>query len=434
LVITLADEIVIRQENFGAILFHKRRGTIIEIDKEAYEFIRKIQIEKIIDIHGWEQENVEELNSFIQHLVKEEFFIVLSQGALKKKDNTYSPKRVGTQEKKIYLSAPETVHLAVTFRCENTCRDCYIERHKNQIKNEMSTKQIYRVINQISDLPVFQIAVGGGEPLLRGDIVEILSYAYHKNLIIHLTSGKHDISEELLNNLSRYLTVLQIGIRNKELLETQGEDTRKSERIVRFMKDREKIIGANIVVDRYCIEHFDRILEAIVKIGFQTITFLRYKPSANTESWNTHNPTYSQMMKFKQLLTKAARVYSEIMFRIDCSFTFLEKDLGTDMAQSRGIRGCVAGSRIISIVPDGGVYPCSQLVGRDYYSGNVLKQSLKEIWENSEALMNQRNYRSNVAFLNSKCGKCKAKEYCGACMVFQEVVGGAAKYCMKEGT
>ena len=140
MVITLADEIVIRQENFGAILFHKRRGTIIEIDKEAYEFIRKIQIEKIIDIHGWEQENVEELNSFIQHLVKEEFFIVLSQGALKKKDNTYSPKRAGTQEKKIYLSAPETVHLAVTFRCENTCRDCYIERHKNQIKNEMSTK------------------------------------------------------------------------------------------------------------------------------------------------------------------------------------------------------------------------------------------------------------------------------------------------------
>ena len=420
MVIMLADDVIIRKEDFGAILFHKKNGTMIEIDREAYGFVRYIESEQIIDTSEWEPKAAgEELHLFIQHMMNEEFFIRLPAGILNKKSSTYC------------LSAPETVHLAVTFRCGNKCRDCYIERHKDQIKREMNTKELLMVIDKISDFGVFQIAVGGGEPLIRDDIEEILSYANDKDLTIHLTSGRHDISEELLSILGRYLTVLQIGIRNEELLQTQGRDIEKLCRIADFMKKTKTALGANVIVDTYGIKHFASIIETLEMIGFQTITLLRYKPSVDKESFKRFCPSDDQMMKFKQLLTESVQMHPNISYRIDCSFAFLEKNLGEDMAEYRGIRGCVAGSRIISVAPDGSVYPCSQLVRNDCNAGNLLTDSLKEIWGKSKVLINHRTYKSSETFTNSICGRCEAKGYCGGCQIFGEDIGGVTQYCME---
>ena len=434
MVIMLADDIIIRPENYGAILFHKRKGTMIEIDKEAYDFVRYIKKEEIIDTLEWDSKAADqELHLFIQQMVKEEFFLRLPTGILNKKTNVYKPMGdMTTQINTSSLSAPETVHLAITWRCGNKCWDCYIERHKDQIKREMNTKELLKVIDKISDFGVFQIAVGGGEPLIRDDIEEILSHASHKALTIHLTSGRHDISDELLTILGRYLTVLQIGIRNEELLKPQGKDVENLCRIADFMKKANTVIGANVIVDTYCIEHFDVMINTLEMIGFQTITLLRYKPSVDKESFNRFRPSYSQMIRFKQLLTERVQMNRDISYRIDCSFAFLEKDMTEELAEYRGIRGCVAGSRIISVAPDGSVYPCSQMVGRDYKAGNLTEDSMEVIWEKSEVLINQRKYKCSEVFKNSICGSCNAKGYCGGCRIFGEDEGQAAEYCMEE--
>ena len=246
-----------------------------------------------------------------------------------------------------------------------------------------------------------------------------------------MTSGRHDISEELLSILGRYLTVLQIGIRNEELLQTQGRDIEKLCRIADFMKKTKTALGANVIVDTYGIKHFASIIETLEMIGFQTITLLRYKPSVDKESFKRFCPSDDQMMKFKQLLTESVQMHPNISYRIDCSFAFLEKNLGEDMAEYRGIRGCVAGSRIISVAPDGSVYPCSQLVRNDCNAGNLLTDSLKEIWGKSKVLINHRTYKSSETFTNSICGRCEAKGYCGGCQIFGEDIGGVTQYCME---
>jgi len=46
-----------------------------------------------------------------------------------------------------------------------------------------------------------------------------------------------------------------------------------------------------------------------------------------------------------------------------------------------GAKGCVAGQLICLINVDGDVMPCSYF---PVSAGNIKKQSLKEIWENSE--------------------------------------------------
>ena len=72
-----------------------------------------------------------------------------------------------------YLSAPETVHWAVTFRCDESCPDCYIERHKKLFTSELNTQDALKLINKIADSGVFELAIGGGEPFMRNDLEDI---------------------------------------------------------------------------------------------------------------------------------------------------------------------------------------------------------------------------------------------------------------------
>ncbi|HUW96614.1 MAG TPA: radical SAM protein [Anaerolineae bacterium] len=78
---------------------------------------------------------------------------------------------------------PKTFVLELTRRCNNSCLYCYTvwgapelgyEPHRPR---EMSTQEITEVIARLQDeTPVETIAVSGGEPLLREDLPEIVSF------------------------------------------------------------------------------------------------------------------------------------------------------------------------------------------------------------------------------------------------------------------
>ncbi|MBA1334937.1 MAG: hypothetical protein HPY66_0558 [Firmicutes bacterium] len=94
-----------------------------------------------------------------------------------------------------------------------------------------------------------------------------------------------------------------------------------------------------------------------------------------------------------------------------------------------GIRGCVAGERIISVAPDGSVYPCSQLVGNIFYAGNLLNEDFEAIWNRNNIVKKYRDFREKKSFKNGSCGKCQAKAFCGGCRVFAEDAIGSDPGC-----
>jgi uncharacterized radical SAM superfamily Fe-S cluster-containing enzyme len=76
-----------------------------------------------------------------------------------------------------HLSAPETIHWAVTFKCNSKCPDCYATRHSERFGAELDTVSSLQVVDKISEWGVFQLAIGGGEPLLRQDLCKVASKA-----------------------------------------------------------------------------------------------------------------------------------------------------------------------------------------------------------------------------------------------------------------
>ena len=93
------------------------------------------------------------------------------------------------------------------------------------------------------------------------------------------------------------------------------------------------------------------------------------------------------------------------------SFTFFHfmVDLDQGPCVVKRLRGCGAGYEYVAVTPDGDIYPCHQLVGKDEFKqGSVLDQSFNMDIAQKFAGMN--------IYSRPKCQKCWAKFYCsGGC-------------------
>ncbi|NLB41718.1 MAG: radical SAM protein [Clostridiales bacterium] len=327
-----------------------------------------------------------------------------------------------------HLSAPETVHWAMTYKCGEDCPDCYMERHKREFTSELNTQEALKLIDKISDAGVFQLAIGGGEPFLRNDLEALVAYAHAKGLVTHITTGRYEIKSRRLEELSKYIKVLQIGIKTERLLDSNTKINEKLKALVAQLNEFNIITGANLIMTRSAIQNLDYIIEALLEVGFNRFTLLRYKPPVEVERWLREKPDKDDIWLLEDKLAKIQKKES-IHIRIDCAFAFLERELSTQIAEYSGLKGCTAGGRIISLAPDGSVFPCSQLTGATFNAGNLLLEDFDTIWNTRSILKKYRGFRTNKSFKNDDCGKCKVKNFCGGCRVFASDAIGCDPGC-----
>lgn len=439
--VSFSDGVRIRKECFGGIVFDKDTGTIIDVDREAYILLSLIQEAGIVDVNdlgklqlhlNGKRSNTNSVNHIITKLIDVGIFKIMPQGLL---GENYYKKLYEMDKHKIRwpsiqdISAPETVHWAVTFKCDANCPDCYIQRHKYQFNADLDTAQALKIIDKIAGAGVFQLAIGGGEPFIRKDIDLIVEKAWKGGLVVHITTGKYHHEDGVLRRISKFVKNIQTGIKHQELIANPEEEKAKLAGLVNNFDELGIDAGANLILSHSSLSEFERIIESLSIAGFKRITLLRYKPPGQISQWMKEKPDKEALLKFEQRIQRTIKLFPHIKFRVDCGLTFLQRSLPSQEALYSGIRGCVAASRIASVAPDGSVFPCSQLVGDKFYAGNLLEDDLKNIWTESKVLKRYRNFRSGKSFKNSECGRCSAKTHCGGCRVLAEDAIGADLGC-----
>ena len=82
------------------------------------------------------------------------------------------------------------VEISLTDRCQCRCGHCFaaIQQPLSE-KNELNTEEIKMLIDDFSQLRVNEVCFSGGEPLLRHDILEIVSHAHRKGLVSRLITN-----------------------------------------------------------------------------------------------------------------------------------------------------------------------------------------------------------------------------------------------------
>ncbi len=437
----LSSSVVIRKEHFGGILFNKSTGDLIEVDKEAFVIISIIKGAGIVDmknllaltIYNKERKvDVKRIKGVISELCRIGMVEIMPNGVLAENAVKILENKSQITVKwpqRMFLSAPETAHWAVTFQCNSGCPDCYVERHRKLFKKELDTKEAFELVDKIASAGIFQLAIGGGEPFMRKDLEAIVRHASEKGLIVHITTGKYKISRNRLDALTGYIKTIQIGIRSESLLNGENETVSQLKELVTQLSDRDIVNGANLIMTRSSIKNLDEIMDILLEIGFKRFTFLRYKPPADIKRWLQEKPDQGDWVILERQLPLIKGKHSGIHIRIDCALSFLERQLEPQKAVYSGIKGCVAGERIVSIAPDGSVFPCSQLVGEIFKAGNLIDEEFDTIWDRDKVIKRYRSFRNNKNFKRSNCGRCTAKNSCGGCRVFADDAFGMDPGC-----
>lgn len=78
------------------------------------------------------------------------------------------------EELKRGLDAPICLTWELTYACNLSCIHC-LSSSGQRDPNELTTTQAKAVLDELRDLQVFYINIGGGEPMIRRDFLRFLN-------------------------------------------------------------------------------------------------------------------------------------------------------------------------------------------------------------------------------------------------------------------
>lgn len=98
----------------------------------------------------------------------------------------------GPTARRFFLRAKEErVPLAggieLTHRCNLSCLHCYVNLpagDREARRREMTTGEVFRVVDELAELGTIKLTLTGGEPLLRRDFEEIYRHAHGKGILV----------------------------------------------------------------------------------------------------------------------------------------------------------------------------------------------------------------------------------------------------------
>ena len=112
----------------------------------------------------------------------------------------------------------------LTSKCHFGCPFCNVKKDSCP---DLSTADVKSILRNLSRSSVLMTSFEGGEPLLRGDIEELLKYARGCNFYLLFTTSAKNLLSYPLDRYSQYIDFLHVSIDeghdNLELFDSLGE-------------------------------------------------------------------------------------------------------------------------------------------------------------------------------------------------------------------
>jgi len=401
----LAEAVTLRPEAFGGMAFQRQRGVTLEVDAEAYHFLCTCLQPRPLPPSGHPAARL------VPQLVRMGFLCPAEVGPERARP-VPEAQWSGTG---FVLSAPETVHLAITARCNLACPGCYVPR--SSAGPELTTAELRGLIDQWARMRVFQLAVGGGEPLLAEGLFDVLAYARQQGIVPNLTTNGTLLDPDVVHRLER-AGVARVNVSwHGALSEPQdgpdGGTRERSQAVTRalwLLLGSTLQVGVNLLVTSALLPRLPRVLARLQTLGVRHVTVLRPKPPAiptgENRSWYDANQlTRADLSRLRAVLDGWQGV---LEIEVGSALAGLMGDTAPALLRWRGIHGCAAGRRICTVWPDGRVTPCSFLA--DLSAGNVRQAPFAELWERGE---NWTPLRDPAAQPRGGCAGCAAAPQCG---------------------
>jgi uncharacterized protein len=316
-----------------------------------------------------------------------------------------------------YEPSLKSLFLHLTNRCNLTCKHCYVDSSGEN--GEMDTQSIYSLIDQLVDQGGKSITLSGGEPLLRKDIKEVLSYACQKLSIRFLTNGTL-IDKALAQFIIDLGIHIQISLDGSnaiihEHIRGKGTFARVMEQI-RLLKEMgvEDRLNLCTTIMKYNIKNASQIIDLADELSIKYVRFLPLRRVGRARQlWNEINADLG--------VEDYESLYEYIFYQAMKEHPSLEISSGLSGFVLSAPRGepsgiwCPLGKNVV-ITAQGDCYPCVLFMTEEYHLGNVKEKTLTQIWESQimkEFILSLGERRFKI----EKCMECSWRSFCqGGCM------------------
>ena len=97
----------------------------------------------------------------------------------------------------------KTAHWSITGRCNYRCKHCYMSAPDAKM-GELSHDEVMSIIGQLEECGIMNVSLTGGEPLVRGDFLEIVDALLQRSIrITTIYSNGKLVTDKLLDELEQ---------------------------------------------------------------------------------------------------------------------------------------------------------------------------------------------------------------------------------------
>lgn len=322
----------------------------------------------------------------------------------------------------------------ITWRCTRRCvGNClYCSYTPNAIDpTELNTKEGFRLVDQIYDFGSPWFGISGGEPLLKEDVFEVISYAKKIGFEVSLITSGFVFNEKLFNGLVRNEVHTAVSIDGPKEANDKIRGKGSYDKAFSVMKKLSEAgildcLVVTITKDNYkLIEHPIKlgadygarmvVFHNLVPVGRAEANMNDLAPSPEEYEW-TFNNLYDLSQKYEGKIH--VNVYCPFYARI-----VRQKNPSDfwDWFMNRFLGKCTIGGNYISVTENGDFRSCGFNEG--YRLGNMKNKTVKQCWEELQSSDLHLKLRDRSK-LKGKCGVCEYREICGGCRTRAEFYTG----------
>ena len=325
------------------------------------------------------------------------------------------------QQLKGGLDAPICLTWELTYACNLQCVHC-LSSSGQRDPRELTTAEAKRVLDELRDLQVFYINIGGGEPMVRRDFFELLEYSISQGIGVKFSTNGAFIDADKARRLAAmdYLDI-QISLDGTDAVTNDAVRGQGSYAMARRAMD--NLAAANfgpfkisVVVTRHNVDQLDEFKALADSYGAQ-LRVTRLRPSGRgADSWHDLHPTNAQQRQIYDWLMAHGDHDSERPVLTGDSFFHLNA-LGDPLP---GLNMCGAGRVVCLIDPIGDVYACPFVIHDEFKAGSVRDDGgFSRVWKQSPLFLELREPQSAGA-----CSSCGSYDACqGGCMAAKFFTG-----------
>ncbi len=295
-------------------------------------------------------------------------------------------------QKAFNLGVPLSVHLDVTYRCNERCVHCYLDHDDH---GEMTTAEITDVLDQLQEAGVFFLTFSGGEVFMRRDFFELLEHARRLLFNVKIKTNAvmiHAAEAQRIRALGVDTVQISVYSHRPEVHDAITKlpgSLARTIAAIRFLRDQGlKVTMANVLMTGNLAD----------QAGTQ-------KLAAELGVHYTLDPTITPKMDGDTSIL-SLRIPGEVLgqvFRNPALVPNMEEFCAPPQPPTNDdleSYSCSAGHSFCYISPYGDVFPCVQF---PLPSGNLRRQKFLDIWNFSPELKEVRSIQAKDLTVCSSC-------------------------------